>query len=144
MVMLARACERIAQESRRRRWSWAARRCAPSSRPSALVCSCSGARTPHHAQPAHGREGHVHHKAEEKHGGMRSAIAMYALIRQALRHAAGQTVDQYREASAKLFARFAAVARDNPLATRRKGYSAEQIAEVNAENPSWASRTPSS
>ncbi|MBS0599484.1 MAG: acetyl-CoA acetyltransferase, partial [Proteobacteria bacterium] len=73
-------------------------------------------------------------KAEEKHG-MRSAIAMYALIGQALRHAAGQTVDQYREASAKLFARFAAVARDNPLATRRKGYSAEQIAEVNAENP---------
>jgi len=28
----------------------------------------------------------------------------------------------------RLFARFAAVARDNPLATRRQGYSAEEIA----------------
>jgi len=72
--------------------------------------------------------------AEERHG-MRSAIAMYALIGQALRHAQGQTVDQYREASARLFARFAAVARDNPLATRRGGYTAEQIGTVSQDNP---------
>jgi acetyl-CoA C-acetyltransferase len=52
-----------------------------------------------------------------------------------LRQAAGQTVDAYREASARLFARFAQVARDNPLATRRAGYGAEAIAEVTPENP---------
>lgn len=72
--------------------------------------------------------------AEEKHG-MRSAIAMYALIGQALRRAAGQSVDQYREASARLFAGLAAVARDNPLATRRKGFSAEAIGTVTDDNP---------
>lgn len=72
--------------------------------------------------------------AEEAHG-MRSAIAMYAMIGQALRKSAGQTVAQYREESARLFSRFAAVARDNPLATRRAGYSAEAIATVTPENP---------
>lgn len=66
---------------------------------------------------------------------MRSAIAMYALIGQALRHAAGQTVEQYLAASAQLFARFAAVARDNPLATRRQGFSAAQIGAVSEDNP---------
>jgi acetyl-CoA C-acetyltransferase len=34
----------------------------------------------------------------------------------------------------KLFARLAAVARDNPLATRRKGYSAEQLATISDDN----------
>ena len=142
LVMLARACERIAQgESQAAlvvggealRTELAAKRAglqlqwgedAPTT-PNQLT----GVRSFRSTRPED-----MYTKAEEKHG-MRSAIAMYALIGQALRHAAGQTVDQYREASAKLFARFAAVARDNPLATRRKGYSAEQIAEVNAENP---------
>jgi len=134
LVMLARACERIAQGESQ----------------AALVVGGEALRTELAAKRAGlqlqwGEDApttpnqltgvkDMYTKAEEKHG-MRSAIAMYALIGQALRHAAGQTVDQYREASAKLFARFAAVARDNPLATRRKGYSAEQIAEVNAENP---------
>lgn len=134
VVMLARACERIAQGESQ----------------AALVVGGEALRTELAAKRAGlqlqwGEDApttpnqltgvkDMYTKAEEKHG-MRSAIAMYALIGQALRHAAGQTVDQYREASAKLFARFAAVARDNPLATRRKGYSAEQIAEVNAENP---------
>lgn len=72
--------------------------------------------------------------AETAHG-MRSAIAMYALIGQALRAAAGQSADDYRLASARLFARFAAVARDNPLATRREGYSPEQLATVSPHNP---------
>ncbi|MDB5826721.1 MAG: hypothetical protein JWQ73_941 [Variovorax sp.] len=72
--------------------------------------------------------------AEEVHG-MRSAIAMYGMIGQALRQAAGQSVDEYREASARLFARFARVAADNPLATRRAGYTAEAIAAVTADNP---------
>ncbi len=73
--------------------------------------------------------------AEEEAHGMRSAIAMYALIGQALRGAAGQTVDAYREASARLFAGFAAVAKANPLATRRAGYSAEAISTLTQDNP---------
>jgi acetyl-CoA C-acetyltransferase len=35
----------------------------------------------------------------------------------------------------RLFARFASIARDNPLATRRKGYSADEIATTSEENP---------
>jgi acetyl-CoA C-acetyltransferase len=73
--------------------------------------------------------------AQETSHGMRSAIAMYALIGQALRHSAGQSIDQYRQASAQLFARFAKVAHDNPLASRRQGYSAEQIGTISADNP---------
>ena len=72
---------------------------------------------------------------EEAAHGMRSAIAMYALIGQALRGAEGQGVEAYRRASAELVARFAAVARDNPLATRRDGFSAEQLATVSPQNP---------
>jgi len=71
--------------------------------------------------------------AEEQHG-MRSAIAMYALIGQAVRRAAKQTVDQYRQSSAELFASFASVAKDNPLATRREGYGVEAIRAESAEN----------
>ena len=73
--------------------------------------------------------------ADEEAHGMRSAIAMYGLIGQALRGSAAQSVDEYREASARLFAGFAAVAKANPLATRRAGYSAEAIGTVTPENP---------
>ena len=73
--------------------------------------------------------------AEEEAHGMRSAIAMYGLIGQSLRQSAGQSVDEYREASARLFSGLAAVAKANPLATRRAGYSAEAIAEVTPDNP---------
>ncbi|WP_326542628.1 acetyl-CoA acetyltransferase [Pseudorhodoferax sp.] len=73
--------------------------------------------------------------AEEELHGMRSASAMYGLIAQAMRHAKGLTPAQYSARSAELFARFAAVARDNPYATRRAGYSAAQIAAVGADNP---------
>lgn len=133
-VMLARACERIAQGLSQ----------------SALVVGGEALRTelaakraglqlqwgeaaPSKPDELDGPKG-MYTEAEEKHG-MRSAIAMYALIGQALRHSGGQTVDQYRQASAKLFSHFAGVARDNPLATRRQGFSAEQIGTVNEQNP---------
>lgn len=67
--------------------------------------------------------------------GLRAPSAMYGLIGQAVRVAAGQTIEEYRLASASLFERFAAVARDNVLATRRKGYGAAEIATVTAANP---------
>ncbi len=133
-VMLARACERIAQGQ-----SQAALIVGGEALRTELAAKRAGLQlqwgedAPTKPDELDGPKG-MYTPAEEQHG-MRSAIAMYALIGQALRHAAGQTVDQYREASARLFARFAAVAKDNPLATRRKGYSAGQIGEVTAENP---------
>lgn len=134
LVMLARACQRIAEGESR----------------AALIAGGEALRTEHAAKRAglqlewgedapnapEQLEGfrEMYTQAEEQHG-MRSAIAMYALIAQSLRVAGRQTVAQYRDASAKLFEGFAAVAKSNPLATRREGFSAAQIGEVSAENP---------
>lgn len=133
-VMLARACERIAQGESQ----------------AALIVGGEALRTELAAKraglalqwgedapmPPDGLGGVKDmYTAEEEAHGMRSAIAMYGLIGQALRGAAGQTVDAYREASARLFARFAAVAKANPLATRREGYSAQAIGTVTQDNP---------
>ena len=67
--------------------------------------------------------------------GMRAAINMYPLIEQAIRGARGCSIEAHSAAMGRLFARFAEVAKDNPLATRRQGYSAEEIAAVTAINP---------
>ena len=72
--------------------------------------------------------------AEEAHG-MRSAICMYALFEQAIRAARGETAEQRRTALGAMFARFALVARDNPLATRREGFDAAAITAVTKANP---------
>jgi acetyl-CoA C-acetyltransferase len=74
-------------------------------------------------------------KPVEVDHGLRAPSAMYGIIGQAVRVAAGQTPDAYRKESARLFAGFAAVAAANPLATRRLGYDAEAIATVSAANP---------
>jgi acetyl-CoA C-acetyltransferase len=72
---------------------------------------------------------------------MQAAINMYPLFEQAIRGARGRSGargysnDAHRLAMGRLFARFASVARDNPLATRRKGYSAEEIATPSEANP---------
>lgn len=134
MVMLARACERIAQGE-----SQGALVVGGEALRSELAAKRAGLQlkwgedAPTSPNQLTGVKD-MYTAAEEKHG-MRSAIAMYALIGQALRHAAGQTVDQYRQTSARLFARFAAVAKDNSLATRRNGYSAQQIGDVTPDNP---------
>src|SRR5262249_1310949 len=44
------------------------------------------------------------------------------------------SIGQHMEAMGKLFARFAAVAEANPLATRREGYTAERLATVDSDN----------
>jgi acetyl-CoA C-acetyltransferase len=67
--------------------------------------------------------------------GMRAAINMYPLFEQAIRGARGRSIHAHSAALGRLFARFAAVARDNPLATRRLGYSAEEIATPSDANP---------
>ncbi len=65
---------------------------------------------------------------------MRSAIVMYPLIENAIRGARGRTVEAHQQAIGTLMARFAAVAGANPLATRREGYTAEQLVTVNERN----------
>jgi len=70
---------------------------------------------------------------EERHL-MRAAIAMYPLIENAIRGKRGRDVETHMKAMGKLFAGFAAVAKDNPLATRREGFSAEQLSTITADN----------
>ena len=70
---------------------------------------------------------------EELHR-MRAAIVMYPLIENAIRAAQGRSIDAHRQAIGTLMARFAAVAAANPLATRRQGYSAEQLVTVDDSN----------
>ncbi len=70
---------------------------------------------------------------EDRHK-LRSAITMYPLFENAMRGAHGHSLPQHMQAMGTLFARFAAVAAKNPLATRREGYSAEQIATVGDSN----------
>jgi acetyl-CoA C-acetyltransferase len=71
---------------------------------------------------------------EELRHQMRSPIAAYSLIENAVRAARKHTVADHLQAMGRLFARFAAVAAANPLATRRAGYSAERLAAIDDEN----------
>lgn len=70
---------------------------------------------------------------EDRHG-LRAAIAQYPLFEQAIRASRGRTPDEHLHANARLMARFAAVAADNPLATRREGWSAQRLAAIDADN----------
>jgi acetyl-CoA C-acetyltransferase len=67
--------------------------------------------------------------------GVRAALNVYPMIENAIRGARGRTIAQHRDAMGRLLARFAAVAKDNPLATRRRGYGADEITTASAENP---------
>lgn len=71
---------------------------------------------------------------EDRHR-MAGAIFAYPMIENAIRAHKGRTLTEHMAAMGKLFAHFAAVAKDNPLADRRAGYSAEEIATVSASNP---------
>ena len=71
---------------------------------------------------------------EDRHGA-RAAITMYPMIENALRGALGRSIPQHKAAMGELLARFAAVAAANPLADRRAGYSAAQIATPGPGNP---------
>lgn len=70
---------------------------------------------------------------EELHR-MRAAIVMYPLFENAIRAKRGRSIDAHQQAIGMLMARFAAVAAANPLATRRKGWSAEQLITVGERN----------
>ncbi len=71
---------------------------------------------------------------EDRHR-MAGAIFAYPLFENALRHHKGRTVTEHGAKLGELFARFAAVAAKNPLADRRNGFTAEQIATVGPNNP---------
>lgn len=71
---------------------------------------------------------------EEARHNLRAAIWFYPLLENAIRGDRGATPDAHLQSMAKLFARFAAVARDNPLATRREGYDATTLAHIDSHN----------
>jgi acetyl-CoA C-acetyltransferase len=71
---------------------------------------------------------------EEKRHNLRAPIHFYPLIENAIRGGQKRDVPAHMKAMGKLFERLAAVARDNPLATRRQGYSAEDLATISRDN----------
>lgn len=71
---------------------------------------------------------------EDRHK-MAGAIFAYPLFETGIRAHLKRSVPEHMKAIGKLFAHFAAVAKANPLADRRQGFTAEQIATVSADNP---------
>lgn len=70
---------------------------------------------------------------EERHE-MRAPIMMYPMVENGIRAHRGRSVAEHQRAMGRLLAGFAAVAKANPLAARREGYGAEEIAAVSEEN----------
>jgi acetyl-CoA C-acetyltransferase len=70
---------------------------------------------------------------EDRHG-MRAAIAMYPLFENAIRGQRGRTPDQHLRGMGELMARFSSVAAANPLATRRQGWTSEQLSTITPDN----------
>ena len=71
---------------------------------------------------------------EDRHR-MAGAIFAYPLFENGIRSKLKRTVPEHLTEVGRLFAHFAAVAKDNPLADRRQGFTAEHIATVRADNP---------
>jgi acetyl-CoA C-acetyltransferase len=71
---------------------------------------------------------------EDRHR-MAGAIFAYPLFENAIRGHRGKTIPEHLVDMGRLFARLAAVAAANPLADRRKGFSADEISTVSAANP---------
>lgn len=71
---------------------------------------------------------------EEARHELRAAIHFYPLLENAIRCGLKRDVASHMKAMGRLFERLAAVAKDNPLATRRKGYSAEALSTISDDN----------
>src|ERR1700730_6396045 len=71
---------------------------------------------------------------EEARHELRAAIHFYPLLENAIRGGLKRDVDRHMKAMGRLFERLAAVAKDNPLATRRKGFSAEELSTISDHN----------
>jgi acetyl-CoA C-acetyltransferase len=70
----------------------------------------------------------------EIEAGLVAPVSQYALLENARRHADGQKPDDHADRVARLWARFSAVAADNPRAWNRRPVSAEVIATPGPEN----------
>jgi acetyl-CoA C-acetyltransferase len=71
---------------------------------------------------------------EEARHELRAAIHFYPLLENAIRGGLKRDVASHMTAMGRLFERLAAVAKANPLATRREGYSAERLATISDDN----------
>src|SRR6266545_3720017 len=71
---------------------------------------------------------------EEARHELRAAIHFYPLLENAIRGGLKRDVASHMTAMGRLFERLAAVAKANPLATRREGYSAERLATLSDDN----------
>lgn len=71
---------------------------------------------------------------EDRHR-MAGAIFAYPLFETGIRGHLKRSIPEHMSQIGKLFSHFADVAAKNPLADRRQGYTAEQIATVSADNP---------
>jgi len=71
---------------------------------------------------------------EEARHELRAAIHFYPLLENAVRGGLKRDVESHMTAMGRLFHRLAVVAKDNPLATRREGYSAERLATISDDN----------
>ena len=71
---------------------------------------------------------------EEARHELRAAIHFYPLLENAIRGGLKRDVDSHMKAMGRLFERLAAVAKDNPLATRRDGYDADQLSTISDDN----------
>jgi acetyl-CoA C-acetyltransferase len=71
---------------------------------------------------------------EEARHELRAAIHFYPLMENAIRAGLKRDVASHVAAMGRLFHRLAMVAQDNPLATRRQGYSAERLSTISGDN----------
>jgi acetyl-CoA C-acetyltransferase len=71
---------------------------------------------------------------EEARHGLKAAIHFYPLLENAIRGGLKRDIASHMDAMGQLFHRLAVVARDNPLATRRKGYSAKELSTISDDN----------
>lgn len=71
---------------------------------------------------------------EEGRHELRAAIHFYPLLENAIRGGLKRDVDSHMKAMGRLFERLAAVAKANPLATRREGYSADALSTISDDN----------
>jgi acetyl-CoA C-acetyltransferase len=71
---------------------------------------------------------------EEARHELRAAIHFYPLLENAIRGGLKRDVDGHMKAMGRLFERLAVVAKANPFATRRDGYTAERLSTISDEN----------
>jgi acetyl-CoA C-acetyltransferase len=71
---------------------------------------------------------------EEARHELRAAIHFYPLLENAIRGGLKRDVASHMAGMGRLFERLAAVAQANPLATRRKGYDARELATISEDN----------